>query len=105
MPLYPKQLAPRILGLSKKQGFDSVLELMSILHDLSISRNYRILSDSGYNQIEKHTYSSRRIEKVMTYAHQNFHKPITLAEVAKITQHDRNCVQPLLQTSYRHDVY
>lgn len=80
-----KQLAPRILGLSKKQGFDSVLELMSILHDLSISRNYRILSDSGYNQVEKHTYSSRRIEKVMTYAHQNFHKPITLAEVAKIT--------------------
>jgi AraC-like DNA-binding protein len=80
-----KQLAPRILGLSKKQGFDSVLELMSILHDLSISRNYRILSDSGYNQVEKQTYSSRRIEKVMTYAHQNFHKPITLAEVAKLT--------------------
>jgi len=80
-----KQLAPRILALSKKQGFDSVLELMSILHDLSISRNYRILSDSGYNQVEKHTYSSRRIEKVMNYAHQNFHKPITLAEVAKIT--------------------
>jgi len=80
-----KQLAPRIIGLSKKQGFDSVLELMSILHDLSISRNYRILSDSGYNQVEKHTYSSRRIEKVMNYAHQNFHKPITLAEVAKIT--------------------
>lgn len=80
-----KQLAPRIIELSKKQGFDSVLELMSILHDLSISRNYRILSDSGFNQIEKHTYSSRRIEKVMNYAHQNFHKPITLGEVAKMT--------------------
>lgn len=80
-----KLLAPRIIGLSKKQGFDSVLELMSILHDLSISRNYRVLSDSGFNQVEKHTYSSRRIEKVMNYAHQNFHKPVTLAEVAKIT--------------------
>ena len=79
------QLAPRIIALSKKQGFDSVLELMSILHDLSISRNYRVLSDSGFNQVEKHTYSSRRIEKVMNYAHQNYHKAITLAEVAKIT--------------------
>lgn len=80
-----KLLAPRIMGLSKKQGFDSVLELMSILHDLSISRNYRLLSDSGFNTIEKHTYSSRRIEKVMNYSHQNFHKPISLAEVAKLT--------------------
>jgi AraC-like DNA-binding protein len=80
-----KQLAPRIIGLSKKQGFDSVLELMSILHDLSISRNYRILSESGFNQVEKHTYSSRRVEKVMNYSHQNFHKPLSLAEVAKLS--------------------
>lgn len=80
-----KQLAPRILGLNKKQGFDSVLELMSILHDLSTSRNYRLLSDSGFIAIEKPTYNSRRIEKVMNYAHQNFHKPIALAEVAKLT--------------------
>ena len=40
------QLAQRITDLNKKHGFDSVLELMSILHDLSISRNVRILSDA-----------------------------------------------------------
>jgi AraC-like DNA-binding protein len=80
-----KQLAPRILALHKKQGFDSVLELMSILHDLSISRNFRLLSDSSFNNTEKRNYSSRRIEKVMEYSNQNFHKQITLAEVAKIT--------------------
>lgn len=80
-----KTLAPRILGLPQKQGFDSVLELMSILHDLSISRNYRLLSDSGFITPEKQTYSSRRIEKVMNFAHSNFHKEISLAEVAKLT--------------------
>jgi AraC-like DNA-binding protein len=80
-----KQLAPRIIGLSQKHGFDSVLELMSILHDLSISRNYKLLSDSGFSAIEKHSYSSRRVEKVMNYAHQNFHKPISLSEVAKLS--------------------
>ncbi len=79
-----KLLAPRIIGLSQKHGFDSVLELMSILHDLSISRNYKLLSDSGFSSIEKHSYSSRRVEKVMNYAHQNFHKPISLSEVAKL---------------------
>ncbi len=39
------RLEPRIYGLGRKQGFDSVLELMSILHDLSISRDFRMLSD------------------------------------------------------------
>ncbi|MBK7215351.1 MAG: helix-turn-helix domain-containing protein [Bacteroidales bacterium] len=80
-----KQLAPRIMELGKKQGFDSVLELLSILHDLSVSRNYRLLSDLTFNNVEKQSYNSRRIEKVMTYSRLNFHKQISLSEVAKIT--------------------
>ena len=79
------RLEPRIYGLTKKQGFDSVLELMSILHDLSISREYRILSDSGFNDSEVFSYNSRRIEKVMEYINTNFRKQITLEEAAKIT--------------------
>lgn len=80
-----RQLAPRIMELGKKQGFDSVLELLSILHDLSVSRNYRLLSDMTFNNVEKQSYNSRRIEKVMTYSRLNFHKQISLSEVAKIT--------------------
>ncbi|MFZ2287305.1 MAG: AraC family transcriptional regulator [Bacteroidales bacterium] len=79
-----RRLEPRIIGLGKKQGFDSVLELMSILHDLSISRDYRILSDSGFNDTEVFSYNSRRIEKVMEFIHSSFDKPITLGEAAKI---------------------
>jgi len=77
-------LAPRIFGLHKKQGFDSVLELMSIMHDLSISREYRILSDSCFNDAETFSYNSRRIEKVTEFIHANFEKPLTLAEASKI---------------------
>ncbi|HEY4198603.1 MAG TPA: AraC family transcriptional regulator, partial [Mucilaginibacter sp.] len=40
-------LKDRLLSLDKKTGFESVLELLSILHDLSISRNVRTLSDPG----------------------------------------------------------
>ena len=40
-------LTPRLLALNEKSGFDSVLELMSILHDLSISRNMRTLSNAS----------------------------------------------------------
>jgi AraC-like DNA-binding protein len=79
-----QQLAPRIIDLNQKHGFDSVLELMSILHDLSTSRNMRILSDSSFNNTEQYTYNSRRIEKTLEYMNQNFDKPVTLNEVARL---------------------
>ncbi|HCL84887.1 MAG TPA: AraC family transcriptional regulator, partial [Chitinophagaceae bacterium] len=79
--LFPRDtiqaLAQRIIGLNQKHGFDSVLELISILHDLSISRNLRILSDSVFTN-EQLTYNSRRIEKTFDYMNKNFDKTITL---------------------------
>jgi AraC-like DNA-binding protein len=80
-----QQLAPRIMELNQKHGFDSVLELMSILHDLSVSRNIRILSDASFNtNYEPYTYSSRRIEKIYEYMNQNFDRSIALSEVSKL---------------------
>ncbi|SMC67852.1 helix-turn-helix domain-containing protein [Pedobacter africanus] len=78
-----QSIGPRLVKLNKKHGFDSVLELMSILHDLSSSRNMRTLSDSTFSQAE-FSYNSRRIEKVMEYINLNFDKQVNLAEVAKI---------------------
>lgn len=78
------RLEPRIYGLGRKQGFDSVLELMSILHDLSISRDFRMLSDSGFSDTEVFSYNSRRIEKVMEFIHTSFDKQVNLGEAAKI---------------------
>lgn len=78
-----EQLAPRLLALNQKQGFDSVLELLSILHDLSVSRNMHSLSDATFNNAE-YSYNSRRIGKAVDYMNQNFHKPITLTEVSKL---------------------
>ena len=54
-------IMPRIKGLTQKHGFDSVLELMSILHDLSTSRNFSTLSDPAFNK-EQQSYNSRRIQ-------------------------------------------
>ena len=79
-----QSIMPRLFTLSQKHGFDSVLELMSILHDLSISRNIRMLSDSNFNNTETYSYNSRRVEKTMEYLNNNFDKEITLAEAARI---------------------
>jgi len=78
-----QNIGPRLIKLNKKHGFDSVLELMSILHDLSTSRNMRTLSDSTFSNAE-FSYNSRRVEKVMEYININFDKQISLAEVSRI---------------------
>lgn len=81
-----EHLAPRILNLNQRHGFDSMLELMSILHDLSTSRNMRMLSDASFNsnQAEQMSYHSRRIEKTLEYMNKNFDKQITLSDVARL---------------------
>ena len=79
-----EHVANRLMTLDDKHGFDSVLELMSILHDLSISRHMRMLSDASFNNSEHHFYNSRRVEKTMQYINQNFDKVITLADVSKL---------------------
>jgi AraC-like DNA-binding protein len=76
-------IADRVLNLNKKTGFDSALELLSILNDLSISKNMKMLSDPGFSD-EKFHYNSRRIEKVFEHLNANYNKQITLAEVSKI---------------------
>lgn len=85
--LFSKETAlaimPRIKQLTQKHGFDSVLELMSILHDLSTSRNIRTLSDVSFNK-ETTSYNSRRIEKIMAYVNSNFNQNITLSDAAKL---------------------
>jgi AraC-like DNA-binding protein len=78
-----QRLTPRLLALNQKNGFDSVLELMSILHDLSISRNTRTLSDAAFTN-EPFSYNSRRIEKAFQYMHTNYDRSITLGEVARL---------------------
>lgn len=78
-----QQITPRLTILSQKQGFDSVLELLSILHDLSISRNMHTLSDATFSNVEL-SYNSRRIERTIEYMNQSFQKSITLSEVSKL---------------------
>jgi len=76
-------LKDRILSLDKKSGFDSVLELLSILHDLSVSRNFKTLSDLSFSN-DRFQYNSRRIERVFEFMNSNYNRQVTLAEVSKL---------------------
>jgi len=76
-------IMPRIVNLAQKRSFDSVLELMSILHNLSLSKNFRILSDASFHK-EIPSYSSRRIDSIMEFVNHNFSKDISLGDAARI---------------------
>ncbi|MCM5530543.1 AraC family transcriptional regulator [Parasegetibacter sp. NRK P23] len=77
-------IMPRLMELPQKHGFDSVLELMSILHDLSISRNMRTLSDVSFSNMESFSFNSRRVKEVMHYLNAHFDKNVTLSECARL---------------------
>ena len=77
-------ISPRILSLSQKSGFDSVIALINILHDLSTSRNMRTLSEASFNSEFQLSFNSRRIEKAFEYMNKNYDKPITLKDIARL---------------------
>lgn len=77
-------LTDRILNLNQKHGFNGVLELFSILHELSVSSSMQLLSDASFNNTKNFSYNSRRVEKAMAYMNANFDRSITLNEVAKL---------------------
>ncbi|HUS02747.1 MAG TPA: AraC family transcriptional regulator [Chitinophagaceae bacterium] len=79
-----KAIQPRLIGLTQKHGFDSVLELISILHDLSASKQHKVLSNISFSNKESLSYNSRRVEKIMQYINNNFDRNITLNDAAKI---------------------
>jgi AraC-like DNA-binding protein len=77
------RIGPRLEALSVKKGFDSVLELMSILHDLSVSQDLHVLSSA--TPIEGGPdLKSRRLEKVFDFMRNNYDRDISLGDVAGI---------------------
>ncbi|WP_207532745.1 AraC family transcriptional regulator [Desertivirga arenae] len=75
---------PRLQQLSQRSGFDSVLDLISLLHDLSTSRNIIALSDTSFLNSQSYNYNSRRLDKAFQYMNENYQKEISLIDIAKL---------------------
>lgn len=77
-----EKVKDRLDTLNKcENGFFSVLELLSILYELSNDGNSRILCSSAFNK-QDDSSESRRIQKVISYLNSNYHKEIRLLDVA-----------------------
>ena len=79
-----QQLAPRIKELEHKTGFDSVIELMAILNELSLAPGSRCLSGEKTYNAEYIYMDSVRMEKLIEFMNVNFNRPVRLGEAAAL---------------------
>ncbi|RXK83236.1 helix-turn-helix domain-containing protein [Filimonas effusa] len=77
-------LMPRLKALTQAQGFPSVLDLLTLLHELSVVKPITILSDIAFTPKESIAYNSRRIHRVMEFINGNFQKTASLEDAAAI---------------------
>ncbi len=77
------RLADRITNLSRYTGFESAMELFSLLYDLSISKNNIMLSDPGH-LCDDNSSQGDRIEKIFAYLNNNYFRDISLKDIAKM---------------------
>lgn len=75
------EMAPRLLALVQKNSFDSIIELLSIIHQLSNSGNQRILSNP-LDTAKVVKMKNVPIEQIFEYINIHFAQRLTLGEVA-----------------------
>jgi AraC-like DNA-binding protein len=76
-------LAPRIKMLMNENGFNSYLEFMSILHDMAISDNQKVLCSQTFSP-ELDMFKSRRIKLVCDYINKNYQDKIMIEVLANL---------------------
>ncbi|MDD2306370.1 MAG: AraC family transcriptional regulator [Prolixibacteraceae bacterium] len=76
-----QQIAPQLQQLSRKNGLDAFIELISILHVLSVSENQRLLCSGDMNTTD--FANSNQIKKAFEYIAQNYQEKIRINDVAQ----------------------
>jgi len=79
-----QSLSARIKELEHKTGFDSVIELMCILNELSVAPGSRCLSGEKIYNADYIYMDSVRMEKLIEFMNANFSRPVRLAEAAEL---------------------
>ncbi|MGV8826823.1 MAG: helix-turn-helix domain-containing protein [Breznakibacter sp.] len=77
------QVKDKLVYLSKRRGFDSFLELQSLLFDLANSRDQRFLTNISFqNDFEEN--NGKNIDMVYQYINQNYQQKLKLEDAAEL---------------------
>ncbi len=78
-----KSVEEKLFLISKKSGFDNFLDFQSLLYDLAISRNKKILTNISFEG-QNDFHNSKRIEKVYNFVKENYAQKIKVEDAASI---------------------
>lgn len=76
-------LEQKLNFLSKKSGFDNFLDFQSLLFDLAISRNKKLLTNISFENLNDF-HNSERIEKVYNFIKENYFRKIKVEDAANL---------------------
>ncbi len=76
-------LESKIFELSKKSGFDNFLAFQSLLYDLAISRDQKLLTTLSVD-VKDNFHNSKRIETVYNFIKKNFKDELRINDVAAL---------------------
>ena len=73
----------KMQALHKLSGFDATIAFFQFLHFLSHSKDKRLIASPGYSS-QITLKQSIRLDEVYLFIQENFHRPISLEEVAQV---------------------
>ncbi len=76
------QIGKLLIELHQQQGYQKVATLMDILHELSVSKEFKNLNADGFELIQRPN-DQDRIEKIFSYVKTRYQQAIELDEVAQ----------------------
>ncbi|WP_308990527.1 AraC family transcriptional regulator [Mariniflexile litorale] len=77
------KLTKRIKKILLLEGFEKILALLKILHELAKHKDYKLLSSAGFLNTFQQT-ENKKLDKIYEYLFKNFAQPISLNAVADI---------------------
>ncbi|PKQ65036.1 AraC family transcriptional regulator [Labilibaculum filiforme] len=78
-----KLVETKLTALSQKRGFDSYLAFQSLLYDLAISREQKLLTNMSFHR-QNDFHNSERIERIYKYIQENHQQKIKLEDAAAL---------------------
>ena len=70
--------------VSEEQSFYAVINFLTILYELSVEENYKVLASSSFAKITDIHSESRRIQKVQNYINERYQQDIRLNQLAEL---------------------
>jgi len=77
-----KTLAPEIIGMAEKRGFERVLSLFWVLSKMAEAKEFNLLASSGFCNSFYKNENEQKITDIYNLMMSNYHRDLSLEEVA-----------------------